>query len=562
MERCDFGAIHNPQCCRNERQQLPRICDRRFWWLVLQGSVSERIYEVASGGNDLIAHVAQSKHYVQMNWSDLNLMPAMPEIVMLRCWCYCCWRTLWGQWWQTLMDARRVGNGGGYGCKHCLPLLGNRAATPQFNGMYIVADGMTRPRQKMALYTWTSAPVCYAGPTNQVRGIFKGEFDNPSLLALSGMSAMWWARHAKPPISVWNSCRTSLYALIALSHDSGFAAEAALKHFVLARWHPARCLSLAFQRFTAQPDRLNLLTVLASSFQWRTKRTAVETGSRVYSTSLLMFQTRRGAVPDMGAWRITARPLLLLALVGTGPRKSPPPFSLSASSVTALSNRPPSLAPWWAGHSLQKPSLLASPTLPPSCRQNIGGVFPRPDWDYSNVYGLNHADDSTRKAVGFAAGSITTLQTRRHHTWLRFGVLIEIKVARPQIGQAVENITDLAGLNQQHVTERKYTCCCCVLHGRHSAVDGFYAKFGVIMALLNKAMFGCPYLPSWMSLIGAFHYLRVVKVSVFWRIRPRSIPPSAATMPQNSLMSTRCCWCCGALCRKPLSTAPALESNT
>ncbi len=62
---------------------------------------------------------------------------------------------------------------------------------------------------------------------------------------------------------------------------------------------------------------------------------------------------------------------------------------------------------------------------------------------------------------------------------------------------------------------------------------GFYAKFGVIMALLKQGYVWLSVFAVVMSLIGAFHYLRVVKV-IHFETCPTMPSRSAATMPQNS----------------------------
>ena len=89
-----------------------------------------------------------------------------------------------------------------------------------------------------------------------------------------------------------------------------------------------------------------------------------------------------------------------------------------------------------------------------------------------------------------------------------------------------EEIKDLAGLNQRHAWFAFLMLLAMFSMAGIPPLMGFYAKFGVIKALLsastaqNAAMAGSTYIvlavfAVVMSLIGAFYYLRVVKVMYF-----------------------------------------------
>ncbi len=127
-----------------------------------------------------------------MNWSDLNLMPAMPEIVLLALLVLLLLADLW-----VSDDKRRWTHYGALATVAVTAVVQlavwEQGSTSSFNGMYI-ADGMSR-LAKMVLYALTFALFVYAKPYNQVRGIFKGEFYTLSLFALLGMSVMVSAGH-------------------------------------------------------------------------------------------------------------------------------------------------------------------------------------------------------------------------------------------------------------------------------------------------------------------------------------------------------------------------------
>ena len=113
-----------------------------------------------------------------MNLIDLNLMPAMPEIVLFALLLVVLLADLW------ISDENRY-------LTHLMSLgtiivvtgaqlaVWEQGSVLAFNGMY-VADGMSR-LSKLVLYGLTFGLFIYSKPYNQARGIFKGEFYTLSL---------------------------------------------------------------------------------------------------------------------------------------------------------------------------------------------------------------------------------------------------------------------------------------------------------------------------------------------------------------------------------------------
>lgn len=78
-----------------------------------------------------------------------------------------------------------------------------------------------------------------------------------------------------------------------------------------------------------------------------------------------------------------------------------------------------------------------------------------------------------------------------------------------------EEIKDLAGLNQRHAWFALLMLLVMFSMAGIPPLMGFYAKFGVIMVLLKFHYVWLSVFAVVMSLIGAFYYLRVVKVMYF-----------------------------------------------
>jgi NADH-quinone oxidoreductase subunit N len=101
---------------------------------------------------------------------------------------------------------------------------------------------------------------------------------------------------------------------------------------------------------------------------------------------------------------------------------------------------------------------------------------------------------------------LTTLAT--------FGIILLL--ARE--GFESEEITDLAGLNQRSPLYAGVMAVCLFSLAGVPPLVGFYAKLSVLQALIASGQAGAIVLAVFavmMSLIGAFYYLRVVKVMYF-----------------------------------------------
>jgi NADH-quinone oxidoreductase subunit N len=99
-------------------------------------------------------------------------------------------------------------------------------------------------------------------------------------------------------------------------------------------------------------------------------------------------------------------------------------------------------------------------------------------------------------------------------TLAAFGVLLLLS----QEGFESEEIADLAGLNQRSPLYAAVMAVCLLSLAGIPPLVGFYAKLAVLQALVASAQgiqIGIAVFAVLMSLIGAFYYLRVIKVMYF-----------------------------------------------
>lgn len=103
--------------------------------------------------------------------------------------------------------------------------------TALFNGMY-VADPMGTVL-KVAAYIATAASFLYSRQYLERRGVFKGEYFVLALFALLGVMVLISAGNLLTAYLGVELLSLSLYGLVAFDRESGVAAESAMKYFVL-----------------------------------------------------------------------------------------------------------------------------------------------------------------------------------------------------------------------------------------------------------------------------------------------------------------------------------------
>ena len=432
-----------------------------------------------------------------MNWSDLNLMPAMPEIVLLALLGVVLLADLW------ICDKNRY-------LTHLMSLgtviivavtqlaVWEQGSVDAFHGMYI-ADGMSR-LAKLVLYALTFGLFIYSKPYNQDRQIFKGEFYTLSLFALLGMSVMVSAAHFLTAYIGLELLSLSLYAMIALRRDSGRSAEAALKYFVLGAL-ASGLLLYGISMVYGATGSLDFASVLASAFNEQANEWLLKLGM-VFIVVAIAFKL--GAVP-FHMWVpdvYDGAPTSVTAFVGTSPKIAAVVFAFRIL-VTGMGTVHSDWAPMLA--ILAVASLVVG-NLAAIMQTNIKRMLA-----YSTVSHMGFILLAFMAgAVGFTAGLYYAI-TYALMAAVSFGVLMVLSTKDIEC----ENIKDLAGLNQRHAWFAFLMLLSMFSMAGIPPLMGFYAKFGVIMALLKQGHVWLSVFAVIMSLIGAFYYLRVVKVIYF-----------------------------------------------
>lgn len=435
-----------------------------------------------------------------MDWNQLNLSAAAPEIVLLTA----LFAVLLVDLWTS--DKNRY-------ITHCLAIVSLFVATfaqwavwtaePQtaFNGMY-VADGVAQ-LAKTAVYLGTAALFVYSKPYNQMRDMFNGEFYTLALFAVAGMSVMISAGHFLVAYVGLELLSLSLYAMIALRRESAEAAEAALKYFVLGAL-ASGLLLYGISMVYGATGSLNFAEVAEAAAAGTVNGWLLKLGV-LFIVAAVAFKF--GAVP-FHMWVpdvYQGAPTSVAAFVGSMPKVAATVFAFRIL-VGGLALQKGDWLLMFAG--LAVLSLLVG-NLAAIMQSNIKRMFAF----------------STISHMGFILlaflGSIIGIEAAIYYavayvlmSLAGFGVLMMLN----RDGFECENIGDLAGLNQRNAWYAFIMLLVLFSMAGIPPLMGFYAKFAVIKALLGSVYSWAVWLAVFavvMSLIGAFYYLRVVKIMYF-----------------------------------------------
>ena len=431
-----------------------------------------------------------------MNWADLNLIPAAPEMVLATALFTVLLVDLW------LNDRQRW-------ITYALSILAVALTAAVQWGVWVkepvetfshmfVLDGFAQ-LAKMAMYAAVIAVFVYSKAYVQVRQIYQGEFYTLSLFGLLGMCVMVSANHFLTLYVGLEILSLSLYALIALRREDGNAAEAALKYFVLGAL-ASGLLLYGISLIYGATGSLQLGEVLAAAQQgdnpWLLKL------GLVFVVVAIAFKL--GAVP-FHMWVpdvYQGAPTAVAALVGTAPKIAATVFTFRIL-VTGLGT---SYGDWTQMFQLLAIASLLVGNLAAIMQTNIKRMLA-----YSTISHMGFILLAFMGGTeGFAAAMYYAI-TYALMGALAFGILMLLSDEQHEC----ENIADLAGLNQKNAWYAFLMLLAMFSMAGIPPLMGFYAKFAVIKALLGQGHVWISVFAVVMSLIGAFYYLRVVKTMYF-----------------------------------------------
>ncbi|MBE0612261.1 MAG: NADH-quinone oxidoreductase subunit NuoN [Burkholderiales bacterium] len=400
-------------------------------------------------------------------------------------------------------------------------------ATYTFTNMF-VADLMGHAL-KIGAYIALFTTLVYSRAYLGVRGLWKGEFFALVLFALLGMMVMISANHFLTLYLGLELLSLSLYAMVALDRDSARATEAAMKYFVLGALASGLLLygmsmiygatgtldisKVADRIANANPDRIVLtfgLVFLVSGMAFKLGVVPFHMWiPDVYHGAPTAVTLIIGSAPKLAAFAMAMR-LLVLGLLDMAVDWQQMLVILAVLSM-AVGN----LA---AIAQTNIKRMLAYSTISHMGFMLLGllaGVV--------NGNWLNAADAYSAAMFYVVVYVLTTLGT--------FGMILLLSRG----GFEAENLDDFKGLNARSPW---YAFIMLLLMFSLAGVPptvGFYAKLSVLQPLLAADMVWLAVVAVLFSLIGAFYYLRIVKLMYF--DEPIDIAPIKPSLDVSLLIS-------------------------
>jgi NADH-quinone oxidoreductase subunit N len=462
--------------------------------------------------------------------NDMNWLAIYPEILLLAMGCVVALVDLWvtdeqrrPTYWLTQLTLVVVGG------MH-FAYFNAGVTTYAMQGM-VVADPMGHLLAGFACLA-TLITLVYARPYAAFREMLKGELFILSLFALLGINVMLSANNFLVIYLGLELMSLSLYALVALRRDHAVSTEAAMKYFVLGALASGFLLYGLSMMYGATgslaiPEVFDVISkgipnkgVLIFGVVFVVAGLAFKLGAApfhmwvpdVYQGSPTAVTLLIGGAPKLAAFAITVR-LLVEGMIGLAVDWQQMLVVLSVMSLL-IGN----LAAI-AQSNLKR--MLAYSTIANMGFMLLGmtaGVV-----NASTVWGANAYSSAMFYVVTYV---LTTLGT--------FGMVVLLS----RQGHEAEEIKDLAGLAKRSPWfALVMTLFMFSLAGVPPTV-GFYAKLAVLQALVATELPFYLWLAGFavvVSLVGAFYYLRIVKVMFF--DAPTDTAPLAAPADVRFVMT-------------------------
>jgi NADH-quinone oxidoreductase subunit N len=367
-----------------------------------------------------------------------------------------------------------------------------------FGGSFI-SDPLGRVLKLFAV-TAVATVFLYARPYLRARGLHHGEFYVLGLFGLLGIMVLVSGYSLLVSYLGLELLSLSLYALVAFDRESPVAAEAAMKYFVLGAIASGTLLY-----------GMSLIYGVTGSLSIGDVRMAViaQSDSVVLWTGLAFMVAgvafKFGAVP-FHMWVpdvYQGSPTAVTLYVATAPK-----IGALALAIRLLVEGTAGLAPLWE-------IMLAALAVLSLVLGNVAAIAQtnlKRMLAYSTIAHVGFI------LLGIVAGSPAGVQAALFYTLVyvlmaagSFGFLVLLSSR----GEDIEEIEDLRGLWQRSPWFALMMVLLMVSMIGVPPLAGFYAKWWVLSALLNSGHTGLAIVAVVASVVGAFYYLRVIRLMLF-----------------------------------------------
>ena len=433
-----------------------------------------------------------------MTFAMPNLMPALPEMFLLAMVSIILIADLF------VSDERRfityvLTQLTVLGCAALTVFTATSAPTFTFSGMFVhdaMADGL-----KMLTYVAVGVVLVYSREYITTRGLFKGEFFSLVLFAMRGMMVMISASHFLTLYLGLELLSLSLYALVALQRDSARATEAAMKYFILGAL-ASGLLLYGMSMVYGATGSLDIARVAGAIQSGVPNKTLLQFGL-VFIVAGLAFKLGAAPfhmwIPDV----YHGAPTAVTLFIGSAQE-----FATFAFFMRLLVTGLQGLSGDWQ----QMLIVLSIASLA------IGNITAIAQTNLKRMLAYSTISHMGYLLLGILAGTPNGYGSAMFYMAVyvlmslgTFGMILLLSRA----GFEAENLDDFKGLNKRSPW---YAFIMLVLMFSMAGIPptaGFMAKLSVFQAVLELDMAWLVVVAVLFSLIGAFYYLRIVKLMYF-----------------------------------------------
>jgi NADH-quinone oxidoreductase subunit N len=464
-----------------------------------------------------------------MNWTAVaDHLPALPEVLLLLGACV-----------LMLADARARDRRLGYWIAQATLLacllatlwvldVSNGRRYYIFNGLF-VADTLSH-LLKATCYLAVSTALVYSRQYLLDRNLLRGEFISLLLFSLLGMMVLISANSFITVYLGLELMSLCLYALVALNRESAQATEAAMKYFVLGALSSGLLLYGMSMIYGATgtlaiPEVARVVGELAGKdHNFLVFGLVFVVAGVAFKIGVVPFHMW---IPDV----YHGAPTPVTLVIGSGPK-----IAAFAMAMRLLVNGLPALAADWQ----QMLALLAILSIALGNITAIAQSNLKRMLAYSAIANMGFlllgllsgvVDGNTLNAGAAYSASLFYIITYAIMTVGAFGILLLLSRA----GFDCERLDDMRGLNRRSPWYAFMMMIIMLSLAGLPPTVGFYAKFVVLSAAVNAGWIWLAVAAVVLSVVGAFYYLRVVKLMYF--DEPVDTAPVSGSFGARVLMS-------------------------
>jgi NADH-quinone oxidoreductase subunit N len=368
-----------------------------------------------------------------------------------------------------------------------------------FHNMFV--DDLMSDVLKLLTYLSVSMMLVYSRQYLTVRDLFSGEFMVLTLFSTLGMMVMISANHFLALYLGLELLSLSLYAMVALQRDSAIATEAAMKYFVLGALASGLLLY-----------GMSMLYGATGSLELAKVSNVIKSGNAndvllvfglVFVVSGLAFKL--GVVP-FHMWLpdvYHGAPTAMTMLIASAPKLAAFAF-VSRLLVNGLQ---PLVQHWTGMLTILAIGSMALGNITAIAQTNLKRMFA-----YSTIAHMGFL------LLGFISGDKEGYGSSMFYAVVyvlmslgAFGMIMLLS----RVGFEADNLNDFKGLNQRSPWLAFLMLLLMFSMAGVPPTVGFYAKFSVLNAVVQSGHVWLAVAAVLFSLVGAFYYLRIVKLMYF-----------------------------------------------